>query len=63
MRDCGRGPNHASDDEQCDACYALAAFERWWHRYGHWMYADKERAMDKWQRDGIVGLPDARGEV
>jgi len=38
----------------------LARFEYWWQQQGHWVYPDREKAFDKWLRDGIVGLPDAQ---
>lgn len=39
------------------AAERLAAFDRWFDRFGHWMYETREQALDQWKRFGIHGLP------
>ena len=40
------------------ASEALAAFDRWYHKDGHWVYSTRERALAAWRSPGIDGLPD-----
>ena len=41
---------------------AWAHFDYWFNWHGHWMFADKEKAIKCWSTWGIDGLPDYPGK-
>ncbi len=38
-----------------------AIFDYWYNKNGHWMFSDKQKAIDAWVKWGIDGLPDYPG--
>lgn len=38
----------------------IDTFDRWFRQDGHWVYPSREKALSKWLRNGIEGLPNPR---